>query len=281
MSSSRDSIMNSFSMNGGDGKNSYANNSSYQRDILSDTQLVVAENITAMLGELGFPEYIKVADLGCSSGPNTYLAMSGIVNTIIDSYHQKGRTDSPEIDCFLNDLPENDFNTTFKLLPSFQEGLKTDLKEREALDPKYRDSFHMWSVLSDSLLDLVSEGLVKESQVDAFNMPFYDPNEVEMKEVLEREGSFEINKIETREFAVHYASSSEDVVDESSDQFKKWQSIANIIRCISESILVPHFGEAIMDRLFHRYAIHVAKHLTVSTRPTKSTVNIIVSLTRK
>ncbi|CAA7059381.1 unnamed protein product [Microthlaspi erraticum] len=329
-----------------------------------------------MLVELGFPEYIKVADLGCSSGPNTYLAMSGIVNTIIDSFQQKGRTNSelPEIDCFLNDLSENDFNTTFKWLPSFHDGLKADLKGkcfvsgtpgsfysrlfprkslhfvhssysihwlskvpqglkeddnkrsvfinssspqnvyksyldqfqtdfslflrmrseeimpngrmiltfigRNASDPLFRDCFHMWLLLSDSLLDLVTEGLVKESEVDALNMPFYDPNEEEVKEVVEREGSFVINLIETREFVNHFASS-EDVVDESSDQFEHWQKIANNVRCISESILVPHFGEAIMDRLFHRYAVHAAKNFTVSIPPITTSVNLVISLTRK
>ncbi|CAA7055053.1 unnamed protein product [Microthlaspi erraticum] len=375
MSSSRDSIMNAFSMTGGDGENSYAKNSEYQRNVLSETQMMVVESIREMLMELRFPEYIKAADLGCSSGQNTFLAMSGIVNTIIDSYEQKGRTSSPEIDCFLNDLSENDFNMTFKWLPSFYDGLKEDLKgrcfvsgtpgsfysrlfprnslhfvhssyslhwlsrvpqglkeednkrsvfinsssplnvyksyleqfqndfslflkmrseemmpngrmvlafiSRNASDPLYRDCFHMWSVLSDSLLDLVAEGVVKESEVDAFNMPFYDPEEGEVREVVESEGSFEINKIETREFLVHYASSGEDVDYETSDRFKQWQDIANSIRCISESILVPHFGETIMDRLFHRYAIHVAKHLTVSTPHPKTTVNLVVSLTRK
>ncbi|CAH2033688.1 unnamed protein product [Thlaspi arvense] len=363
--------MNTFSMNGGDGENSYTNNSAYQKTVLTETQLVVAENIREMLVELSFPEYIKVADLGCSSGPNTFLAMSGVVNTIIDSYQEEGRTDSPEIDCFLNDLSENDFNTTFKWIPSFHEDLKADLKGRcfvsatpgsfysrlfprkslhfvhssysihwlskvpqgldnkksvfinssspqnvyksyleqfqtdfssflkmrseeimpngrmvlaligrNASDPLYRDCFHMWSLLSDSLLDLVSEGVVKESEVDAFNVPFYDPTEGEVKDVVESEGSFEINMIETRGF-IYQPASSENVVDESSDRTKQWQKIANSVRCISESILVPHFGGAIMDRLFHRFAIHVAKHFGGSTRLRKTTVNLVVSLTKK
>ncbi|KFK23339.1 hypothetical protein AALP_AAs64867U000200 [Arabis alpina] len=51
---------------------------------------------------------------------------------------------------------------------------------RNTSDPLYRDCFQWWSVLSDSLLDLVSEGTVKESEVNSFNMPFYDPNEGEI-----------------------------------------------------------------------------------------------------
>ncbi|CDY57640.1 BnaAnng14830D [Brassica napus] len=44
-------------------------------------------------------------------------------------------------------------------------------KGRNASDPLYRESCHYWSLLTDSLLDLVSEGIVKESDVDSFNLP--------------------------------------------------------------------------------------------------------------
>lgn len=70
-----------------------------------------------------------MADLGCSSGDNTFLAMSEIVNTVITTYQQKGQN-PPEIECCLNDLPDNDFNTTFSLIPSFHEKLKMDVKEK-------------------------------------------------------------------------------------------------------------------------------------------------------
>lgn len=87
------------------------------------------ENVKEAIVKLAFPGYIKVADLGCSSGENTFLAMSEIVNKIIESYQQKGQN-PPEIECCLNDLPDNDFNTTFKCLPSFHKKLKMDVKEK-------------------------------------------------------------------------------------------------------------------------------------------------------
>ncbi|KAG7549466.1 SAM dependent carboxyl methyltransferase [Arabidopsis thaliana x Arabidopsis arenosa] len=69
---------------------------------------------------LNFPTYIKVADLGCSSGQNTFLAMSEIINTI-NVFCQQRNQNPPEIDCCLNDLPNNDFNTTFKFIQFFNE----------------------------------------------------------------------------------------------------------------------------------------------------------------
>lgn len=89
----------------------------------------MVENIRKTLLNLGFPESIKVAELGCSSGQNTFLAMSGIVNRIIASYQETSRT-PPEIDCCLNYLPNNDFNMTFKWATSFKENLMMDVKGR-------------------------------------------------------------------------------------------------------------------------------------------------------
>ncbi|KAG7578213.1 S-adenosyl-L-methionine-dependent methyltransferase [Arabidopsis thaliana x Arabidopsis arenosa] len=277
-----------LSMKGGDGEHSYANNSEAQKSITSDAKPEVVKSVNEMIVKMDFPGCIKVADLGCSSGENTFLVMSEIVNTIITTYQQKGQN-PPEIDCCLNDLPDNDFNTTFKLIPSFHEKLKMNVKGkcfvsgspgsfytrlfpskslhfvhssfclhwlskvpdgleenkknvylrspcpqnlyesylnqfkkdfsmfirmraeetmpngrmaltlvgRKTLDPLSKDCFKDWSLVSDSLLDLVSEGVVKESDLESFNLPYYNPDESEVKEVIDNEGSFEINTFET------------------------------------------------------------------------------------
>ncbi|KAF3607854.1 hypothetical protein DY000_02050912 [Brassica cretica] len=245
-----------------------------------------------------FPNYIKVAELGCSSGQNTFLAMSEIINTI-NVLCQQSNQNPPEIDCCLNDLPENDFNTTFKLVPFFKkellmtnqascfvngtpgsfysrlfsrnslhfvhssyslhwlsmvpEKLENDtenvyisnsspqsaykaylnqfqrdftmfltLRSEEMVsngrmvltfngrntfnsDPLYRDCCHFWTLLSNSLCDLVFEGLVSESELGAFNVPFYDPNEQELKEVIQNQGFFEINDLETHGFDLSHS----------------------------------------------------------------------------
>lgn len=85
------------------------------------------ETIKDMLSSFP-PTCFKVADLGCSSGPNTLLVISEIIDTIQGICHQVNRK-SPEFQVFLNDLPENDFNSIFKSIPAFCETLK-----REKLD---------------------------------------------------------------------------------------------------------------------------------------------------
>lgn len=57
-----------------------------------------------------------IADLGCSCGGNTIYIIDVIVKHIVDRYEASGQ-DSPEFSAFFSDLPSNDFNTLFQLLP--------------------------------------------------------------------------------------------------------------------------------------------------------------------
>ncbi|XP_059654289.1 probable methyltransferase TCM_000331 [Cornus florida] len=75
-----------------------------------------------------FPKCFKIAGLGCSSGPNTLLAISQIIDTI-HGLCQQNNCKAPEFQVYLNDLPDNDFNTIFKSLPIFYEKLKKEKRE--------------------------------------------------------------------------------------------------------------------------------------------------------
>lgn len=72
-----------------------------------------------------FPKCFKVADLGCASGPNTFMVISTIIETICSSSLENNRR-PPELIVYLNDLPDNDFNTVFKMLPVFYQSLKKE-----------------------------------------------------------------------------------------------------------------------------------------------------------
>ncbi|KAL3635615.1 hypothetical protein CASFOL_020162 [Castilleja foliolosa] len=111
-------------MNAGDGETSYAQNSSFQRFVLSKTWPVLDESLKDMYNEMnknGFPKrIIKIADLGCSSGPNTILLVSHIMDTIQDLCQNDDVNNLPQLEVFLNDLPDNDFNNLFKLVSNFR-----------------------------------------------------------------------------------------------------------------------------------------------------------------
>ncbi|XWS54936.1 hypothetical protein CRYUN_Cryun10bG0132300 [Craigia yunnanensis] len=69
-----------------------------------------------------FPKGLKIADLGCSSGPNTLSLVREIIN-IVDDTSQRLNQEAPMFQVFLSDLPGNDFNAIFRSLPSFSERL--------------------------------------------------------------------------------------------------------------------------------------------------------------
>ncbi|CAA0400600.1 putative SAM dependent carboxyl methyltransferase [Arabidopsis thaliana] len=363
--SSKYPFVGALCMNGGDVDNSYTTNSLLQKRVLSITNPILVKNTEEMLTNLDFPKCIKVADLGCSSGQNTFLAMSEIVNTI-NVLCQKWNQSRPEIDCCLNDLPTNDFNTTFKFITFFNKKLTSNgscfvsgvpgsfysrlfprkslhfiysiysihflskvpdgleknkmsvyitsssplseykaylnqfkrdfttflrmrseemvhngrmvltLIGRNTLDnPLYRDCCHCWTLLSNSLRDLVFEGLLSASKVYSFKMPFYDPNEEEVKEIIRNEGSFQINDLEMHEFDLGH---SKEECSLQSHKAKAGQKEASCIRAVTETMLVAHFGDDIIDALFHKYAHHVSQHASCRV---KTSVTLIVSLVRK
>jgi len=71
------------------------------------------------------PDIMGIADLGCSSGPNSLSVISEITDVIYAKCRELGRP-TPELKVFLNDLPSNDFNFIFGSLPAFYDKLKKE-----------------------------------------------------------------------------------------------------------------------------------------------------------
>ncbi|XP_043700548.1 probable jasmonic acid carboxyl methyltransferase 2 isoform X1 [Telopea speciosissima] len=111
-------------MNWGNGETSYATNSKLQELVINKAKPVVIGSISDLY-TTNLPRCLRVADLGCSSGPNTLLVISEIIDAIDETCHQLKLT-TPEFQVFLNDLPSNDFNTIFKTLPAFYDQLKKE-----------------------------------------------------------------------------------------------------------------------------------------------------------
>lgn len=108
-------------MNEGEGPNSYVRNSTYQRGVVEAAIEKINEAIANHfdINALSIsPNPICIADLGCSTGPNTFIAMQNIVEAIKLKYISKGgNTKIPDFIVFFNDQVSNDFNTLFKSLP--------------------------------------------------------------------------------------------------------------------------------------------------------------------
>ena len=84
---------------------------------------------------------ICVADLGCSTGPNTFISVQNIIEAIKLKYISKGEnTETPKFMVFFNDQLSNDFNTLFndQLSNDFNTLFISLPLNRNTLQPGYR-----------------------------------------------------------------------------------------------------------------------------------------------
>ncbi|KAF8021160.1 hypothetical protein BT93_G1556 [Corymbia citriodora subsp. variegata] len=112
----------SYPMNGGDGTFSYNKNSYFQRAVTNVARATIDEVIAEKLDVKRFSSALttfRIADLGCSVGPNTFLAVQSIIEGVRHKYKLQGLSAQlPDFEVLFNDHASNDFNTLFASLPS-------------------------------------------------------------------------------------------------------------------------------------------------------------------
>lgn len=59
----------------------------------------------------------RIADLGCSTGPNTFIAVQNIIEAVSQKFQTKGQSQIPEFQVYFGDHVSNDFNVLFANLP--------------------------------------------------------------------------------------------------------------------------------------------------------------------
>ncbi|KAJ1420771.1 SAM dependent carboxyl methyltransferase [Sesbania bispinosa] len=362
-------------MNGGVGEASYANNSLVQQKAISLTKPIRKEAITSLYCST-LPRSLAIADLGCSSGPNTLFVVSEFIKTV-EKLCQDFNHKSPEYKVFLNDLPGNDFNNIFKSLNSFKEKLSDEMGSngigpcyfsgvpgsfydrvfpnqslhfvhssyslqwlskvpegvennrgniymastspsnvikayykqfqrdfsyflkcraeevveggrmvltflgRRSDDPCSKECCYIWELMATALNDMVLQGIIKEEQLDTFNIPLYTPSPCEVKLEVLNEGSFAINRLEVSEVnwnayddwnAFNFESEMSESLSDGG------YNVAQCMRAVAEPLLISHFGEAIIEEVFSRYQKILADRM--SKERTKF-FNVTILLTRK
>ncbi|XP_059283731.1 indole-3-acetate O-methyltransferase 1-like [Lycium ferocissimum] len=104
-----------LSMKGGKGEASYVNNSQAQAQHARSMLHPLKDALDEV--QLNSPDIpFVIADLGCSCGSNTIFNIDVIVEHMSKRYEAIGQ-EPPEFSAFFSDLPSNDFNTLFQLLP--------------------------------------------------------------------------------------------------------------------------------------------------------------------
>ncbi|KAK6245452.1 hypothetical protein SCA6_008542 [Theobroma cacao] len=117
-------VMQVLHMNKGNGETSYAKNSTVQSKIISVGKPIIEEAVHEISCN-NVLESMGIADLGCSSGPNTLSVISEIMDMVQTTSRRLGRP-VPEFRVYLNDLYSNDFNYIFMSLPAFYHRLKEE-----------------------------------------------------------------------------------------------------------------------------------------------------------
>ncbi|CAA7055670.1 unnamed protein product [Microthlaspi erraticum] len=113
----------SYTMAGGNGQHSYIHNSSYQKAAIDGaeektTQCILEKLNLQLNSDLGT---FRIADFGCSNGPNTFHAVQTIIDTVKCKQLKENNNEVSlmplEFQVFFNDQTNNDFNTLFKTQP--------------------------------------------------------------------------------------------------------------------------------------------------------------------
>ncbi|XP_028760359.1 jasmonate O-methyltransferase-like [Neltuma alba] len=113
-----------------------------------------------------------------------------------------------------------------------------------------RGNSFFWEILTRSFAALVSKGEVEEEKVDSYDVHFYAASREEIEEQVRKEGSFELERIETSE------------IDRKEQvQGSYGTVVAKTVRAIQESMISNHFGEGILDALFEEYATLVDEEM--------------------
>ncbi|GLJ28188.1 hypothetical protein SUGI_0553700 [Cryptomeria japonica] len=102
-------------MKGGNGDSSYAYNSSPQLRIIQAVKPIlengIYENMKLKFDVRGI---FRIADFGCGTGQNTLLVADTIVSAVQRLLKEQ---EMPEFEVYFTDLPSNDFNSLFRMLP--------------------------------------------------------------------------------------------------------------------------------------------------------------------
>ena len=110
--------------------------------------------------------------------------------------------------------------------------------------------------------------------MDRFNIPNFMPTPQEIKDEIQKEGSFMMNRLEVSRIDWNFYNIDASSVDVGVDSS---YNIAKCIRSVMEPLMIPHFGEAIMEQLFDRYRKIVKDEMA---KKKIEFINLTISLTR-
>ena len=118
------------------------------------------------------------------------------------------------------------------------------------------------------------QGLIEEDKMDSFNIPQYTPSPSEVKTEISKEGYFSIDHLEVSAIKWNDFDNEFNASNAFSDDGYK---VAKYMRAVAESMLVSHFGDAIIDEVFLRYRKIIADRIS---KENCQFINVTISITK-
>ncbi|KAJ4962647.1 hypothetical protein NE237_022586 [Protea cynaroides] len=264
-----------FHMIGGIGETSYAANSSLQKGAIDMVKHITTESIVELYLATA-PQNLVIADLGCSSGPNTLSVIGEIIDAIdrarlkfmvpVTLYDEDGKSMNKG-KIYISESSPHLVSEAY--LIQFQEDFSLFLRSRSLelksggrmvlillgrTGPHHTQSANalLWELLSRSFGILISRGDIDEEKLNSFDTHFYAPSQEEIEEEVRKEGSFAIDRLEVFEMR-------RDIQNGSSTY---GTTVATTVRAIQESMIRHHFGEHIVNDLFEIYGRLIDEEMT-------------------
>ncbi|KDO38676.1 hypothetical protein CISIN_1g039444mg, partial [Citrus sinensis] len=121
-------------------------------------------------------------------------------------------------------------------------------------------------------------GSIEESKLKSSNFPIYTPYVDEVKQVIEREGSFDILQLET--FHVSWLEGFVENDNEGLDKYARGKHVTRLVRAVVESLVSSICGDdAIAEEIYRRYEIKVTDEILEKGRG--AFANLLISLVKK
>ena len=98
------------------------------------------------------------------------------------------------------------------------------------------------------------QGLISSEKRDNFNIPLYASSLQDLREVVEADGSFVINRLEL------FKGGSPLVVSCHDDEAEVGRALANTCRTVSGVLVDAHIGETLSNELFSRVVSRATSH---------------------
>ncbi|KAI3823333.1 hypothetical protein L1987_04768 [Smallanthus sonchifolius] len=244
--------MDKLHTNSGEDDSSYANNSIVQKLVIQDATPFLKRTIKGLANQDDFFNHcFVIADLGCSSGMNTLLVVSSIIDTIHELFQVPEGLEDNKLNIHIaktsplnvSQAYGNQFRidfTNFLQLRSEEMvcggHMVLTIPSRSTVDPTCDDGCDFWELLTISLIDMLKEGLVREADINSFNLPFYFPHEDELRNIIQVDRSFSLDSMNISKLDEHDA-----------DYDNKVKNTAKFIRAITEPLLASHFGKSINE----------------------------------